>query len=78
MLNSPTFTISPVQTYGHFCTEMFPLCGTQPRLENEEIVNFSAIVYLQLCGFCSEGFPLPLGAWDRMRCFIVALPGPSL
>ena len=44
----------------------------------EERANFSAIVYLQLCGFCSEGFPLPLCAWDGLRYFIVALPGPSI
>ena len=29
-------------------------------------------------GFCLEGFPLPLGAWDGLRCFIVALPEPSI
>ena len=27
---------------------------------------------------CSEVFPLPLGAWDRLRCFIVTLPRPSI
>ena len=37
----------------------------------------SAVVYLQLCGFCLERFPLPLGAWDGLRYFIVALPEPS-
>ena len=26
----------------------------------------------------SELFPLPLGAWDRLRYFIVALPEPSI
>ena len=25
-----------------------------------------------------ERFPLPLGAWDGLRYFIVALPGPSI
>ena len=25
-----------------------------------------------------EGVPLPLGAWDRLRYFIVALPGSSI
>ena len=43
----------------------------------EEIANFSAIVYLQLCGFCKEGF-LPLCARKRLRYFIVALLGPSI
>ena len=43
----------------------------------EERANLSAIVYLLLCGFCSERFALPLGAWDGLRYFIVALPVPS-
>ena len=25
-----------------------------------------------------KGFSLPLGAWDRLRCFIATLPGPSI
>ena len=37
----------------------------------------SAVVCLWLCGFCLERFLLPLGAWDGLRCFIVALPEPS-
>ena len=36
------------------------------------------LIYLLLCVFCLEGFPLPLGAWDGQRHFIVALPGPSI
>ena len=28
--------------------------------------------------FCSERFPLPLGAWDVLSYFIVALPKPSI
>ena len=36
----------------------------------EERANLSAVVYLQLCGFCLERFPLPLGAWDGLRYFI--------
>ena len=27
---------------------------------------------------CSEGFPLPLCAWERLRYFIVAQPWPSV
>ena len=27
---------------------------------------------------CLERFPLPLGAWDGLRYFIMALPGPSI
>ena len=38
----------------------------------------SAVVYLLLCVFCLERFPLPLGAWDGLRYFIVALPEPSI
>ena len=33
---------------------------------------------LFICGFCLERFPLPLGAWDGLRYFIVALPEPSI
>ena len=44
----------------------------------EERANLSAVVYLFLCGFCSERFPLPLGAWDGLRYFIVSLPEPSI
>ena len=44
----------------------------------EERASLSAVVYLQLCCFCSERFTLPLGAWDVLRFFIVALPGPSI
>ena len=40
----------------------------------EEIANLSALVYLYLGGFCLERFPLPLGARDGLRYFIVALP----
>ena len=43
----------------------------------EERANLSAVVYL-LCGFCLERFPLPLGAWDGLHYFIVALPEPSI
>ena len=44
----------------------------------EERANLSAVVCLLLCGFCLERFPLPLGAWDGLRYFIVALPEPSI
>ena len=36
--------------------------------------NFAAIVYLQLCRFCSDGFPLTLGAWDILCYFIMGFP----
>ena len=44
----------------------------------DERAYLSAVVYLLLCGFCLERFPLPLGAWDGLRYFIVALPEPSI
>ena len=44
----------------------------------EERANLSAVVNLLLCGFCLERFPLPLGAWDWLRYFIVTLPEPSI
>ena len=48
------------------------------NLDEFEFLHLSAVVYLQLCGFCLERFPLPLGAWDGLRYFIVALPEPSM
>ena len=44
----------------------------------EERANLSVVVYLKLYGFCLERFPLPLGAWDGLRYFIVALPEASI
>ena len=44
----------------------------------EDRAIFSAVVYLLLCGFCLEIFPLPLGAWDGLHYFIVALTEPSI
>ena len=44
----------------------------------EERANLTAIVYLSLCGFCSQRFPLPLGAGDGLRYLTVALHGPSI
>ena len=44
----------------------------------EERAISSAVIYLLLCGFCLERFPLPLGAWDGLHYFIVALPEPSI
>ena len=38
----------------------------------------SAIDYSLYCCFCSNEFPLPLGAWERLCYFIMALSGPSI
>ena len=52
-----------------------------------KIVFFTAVknrcilhgrVFVMLCGFCLERFPLPLGAWDGLRYFIMALTEPSI
>ena len=44
----------------------------------EERAYLSAVVYLSLFGFCLGRFSLPLGAWDGLRYFIVALPESSI
>ena len=66
------------------CTpfEYLPLNGGTDKVGlwsvGEEGANLSASVYPYLCGFCLERVPLPLGAWDELRYFIVALPEPSI
>ena len=48
-----------------------------PRLGKRELI----CLLLFTCNyvvFCLERFPLPLGAWDGLRYFIVALPEPSI
>ena len=55
---------------------MLMLVDQLPRLGRELVL--SAVVYLLLCGFCLERFPLPLGAWDRLRYSIGALLEPSI
>ena len=49
--------------------------GWLPRLGKREL--FFAIDYSYFVVFVHEG-PLPLGAWLRLRYFIVVLPGPSI
>ena len=41
---------------------LYVSCSGSITLVGEERANLSAIVYWKLCGFCSERFPLPLGA----------------
>ena len=53
-------------------------CSVSITSVGEERADLSAIVYLYLSGFCSERFPLPLGALDGLRYFIMALPEPSI
>ena len=66
------------------CTpfEYLPFNGVTDKVGlwsvGEERANLSASVYPYICGFCLERVPLPLGAWDGLRYFIVALPEPSI
>ena len=53
-------------------------CSGSITSVGEKRANLSAIVYLELCGFCSERFHLLLGAWDGLRYFIVGLPEPTI
>ena len=57
---------------------LYVSCNGSITSDGEERANLSGIVNLKLCGFCSERVPLPLGAWDGLCYFIVALPGPSI
>ena len=51
-------------------------CSGSITSVGEERASLSAIVYLLLCGFCSER--LPLDAWDGLCYFIVVLPEHSI
>ena len=42
----------------------------------EERISFTFNYVVSV--FCLERFPLPLGSWDGLRYFIVALDGPSI
>ena len=56
-----------------FVGYLYVSCSGSITSVGEERANLSAIVYLYLCGFCSERSLVPLGAWDVLRYFIVAL-----
>ena len=48
-----------------------------PRFWKRELI----CLLLFICNYVVSvwrGFPLPLGAWDWLRYFIVALPEPSI
>ena len=47
-----------------------------PRLGKRELICLLSFT----CNYVGylERFPLPLGAWDGLRYFIVALPEPSI
>ena len=42
----------------------------------EERADCPAIDYLLFCGFCLEGFPLSLGAWDRLLHVHLSVKSP--
>ena len=39
---------------------------------------FPSIVFSYFLRFCSNEFPLPLGASEKLLYFIATLPGPSI
>ena len=45
---------------------LYVSCSGSNTSVGEEKARLSAIVYLLLCGFCSERFPLPLGTLDGL------------
>ena len=53
-------------------------CSGSITSVGEERANLSVIIYLYYVVSVRRGLPLPLGAWDGMRYFIVALPEPSI
>ena len=61
-----------------FVGYLYVSCSGSVTSAGEERANFSAIAYLKLCGFCSERFPLLLGAFDGLHCFLKALPEQSI
>ena len=57
---------------------LYVSCSGSITSVGEERASLSVIVYLWLCGFYRERFPLPLGTKDGLRYFIVVLPGSSI
>ena len=49
-----------------------------PRFGKRELICLLFLTCNYVCGFCLERFPLPLGAWDGIHYFIMALPEPSI
>ena len=47
-----------------------------PRLGKRELIYLLLFTFNYVVLF--GDFPLPLGAWDGLRYFIVALPEPSI
>ena len=49
-----------------------------PRIGKRQLVFLLLPSLLVAVWFRLERFSLPLSAWDGLRYFIVALPGPSI
>ena len=49
-----------------------------PRLGKRELICLLLFTCNYVVSVRPERFPLPLGAWDGLRYFIVALPEPSI
>ena len=64
--------------YNVVISYLYVSCSGSVTLVGEERAYLSAIVCLQVCGFCLGRFNLPLDAWDGLCYFIVALPGSSI
>ena len=45
---------------------LYVSCSGSITSVGEEKANLSAIVYLLICVFCSERFPLPLRVWNGL------------
>ena len=57
-------------------SHLYVSCSGSITSVGEEKANLSAIVFFVVMWFLSG--EVPLGAWDGLRSFIVALPGPSI
>ena len=66
-------------SYFVFFCWLFIISGSGSiTLVGNERANFVCYCLLVIIWFLLERFLLPLGAWDGLRYFIVALPQPSI
>ena len=49
-----------------------------PRLGKRVLIYLLLLTYNDVVSVRISRFPLPMGAWDGLRYFIVALPEPSI
>ena len=59
-----------------YCLVCCLLNGKLPRLEKRELIVNHRLLVIQL--FLFEGVTRFLAAWEMLRYFMVALPGPSI